>query len=45
MNARRTDTLAAAYRTTMRMWNVLSRLVPRHGAYAFASVCRKAWLV
>jgi SAM-dependent methyltransferase len=29
-------------RTTMRVWNALSRLVPRHGAYAFAYVCRKA---
>jgi SAM-dependent methyltransferase len=29
-------------RTTMRVWNAVSRLVPRHGAYAFAYVCRKA---
>jgi SAM-dependent methyltransferase len=29
-------------RTTMRVWNSLSRLVPRHGAYAFAYLCRKA---
>jgi SAM-dependent methyltransferase len=28
-------------RTTMRLWNAVSRLVPRHGAYAFAYVCRK----
>ena len=25
-----------------KTWNALSRLVPRHGAYAFAFVCRKA---
>jgi SAM-dependent methyltransferase len=29
-------------RTTMRLWNAFSPLVPRHGAYAFAYVCRKA---
>jgi SAM-dependent methyltransferase len=29
-------------RTTMRVWNAVSCLVPRHGAYAFAYVCRKA---
>jgi len=29
-------------RGTMRAWNLLSRVVPRHGAYAFAYVCRKA---
>jgi SAM-dependent methyltransferase len=29
-------------RATMRLWNVFSRVVPRHGAYAFAYVCRKA---
>lgn len=29
-------------RTTMRLWNAVSPLVPRHGAYAFAYVCRKA---
>ena len=45
MNAGRTDTLAAAYRTTMRVWIVLSPLVPSHGTYAFAYVCRKAWVV
>jgi len=28
-------------RATMRLWNALSRFVPRHGAYAFAYVCRK----
>jgi SAM-dependent methyltransferase len=28
-------------RATMRLWNAVSRLVPRHGAYAFAFVCRK----
>jgi len=28
--------------TTMRVWNALSRLLPRHGAYAFAYVCTKA---
>ena len=27
---------------TMRIWNALSRFVPRHGAYAFAYVCTKA---
>jgi SAM-dependent methyltransferase len=26
---------------TKRVWNALSRFVPRHGAYAFAYVCRK----
>jgi SAM-dependent methyltransferase len=26
---------------TMRIWNAVSRFVPRHGAYAFAYVCRK----
>ena len=29
-------------RTTMRLWNAISPFVPRHGAYAFAYVCRKA---
>jgi SAM-dependent methyltransferase len=29
-------------RRTMRLWNVLSWLVPRHGAYAFAYVCSKS---
>ena len=29
-------------RTTMRLWNAVSPFVPRHGAYAFAYVCRKA---
>jgi SAM-dependent methyltransferase len=29
-------------RTTMRLWNAVSPLVPRHGAYAFAYLCRKA---
>jgi hypothetical protein len=29
-------------RTTIRVWNALSRFVPRHGAYAFAYVCQKA---
>jgi SAM-dependent methyltransferase len=28
-------------RGTMRLWNAVSRLVPRHGAYAFAYICRK----
>jgi SAM-dependent methyltransferase len=29
-------------RATMRLWNAVSPLVPRHGAYAFAYVCHKA---
>ena len=28
-------------RRTMRLWNAVSRFVPRHGAYAFAYVCHK----
>jgi SAM-dependent methyltransferase len=26
---------------TMRLWNILSRVTPRHGAYGFAFVCTK----
>jgi len=28
-------------RTTMRVWDAMSRFVPRNGAYAFAYLCRK----
>jgi SAM-dependent methyltransferase len=32
---------AKVSRTTMRVWNIVSRFVPRNGAYGFAFVCKK----